>query len=609
MGANLKLTQKGAILVAVPLFFELVFVLLLVVLLQQAEAEVREQTRFRSIIYQADDLSKLFHEANLTLLGYSITRSPQFYDRFDEIIGKIPKELDSLKSLTKENERDRSDLSKLFADAQKEQEVLSNARKYIAESSGDIAGFSSRHMFGAIATSTNQIESKLNQFISEQEKGQRELLLKQTDARTQLTWLIGAGVVLNILVSFALAVFFVRGIGRRVAILRDNSYRLAAGQKLRAPALGDDEISELDGVFHKMARSLQEAAQRERAVFDNTMDVICSIDQNSRFATVSPACLRVLGFEPEELIGTRYFELICPDDVATAKEAMQKIRAGTSDSECETVFETKLLRKDGSSIDVLWSACWSNLQQSIFAVMHDITERKEAEQMKQEVVGMVSHDLRSPLTTIRHVLEMLEDGMLGDLSTEAARMVKMADSRAAVMISLINDLLDMEKGKAGMLELDLQETSLSQIFEDSLQTVMGLAAERKVTIQVKPTNLVIIADQERLTRAIVNLLSNALKYSSQNGTVSLIASNSDKNLFIEVTDHGRGIPAHKIGTVFDRFKQVESADSREKQGTGLGLTICKTLIELHGGTIEVESELGKGSTFRCILPAKSICKC
>lgn len=603
MGFRLKLTQKGTILVAVPLFFELLFVLLLVMSLQQADAEAQEQARYRAIIYQAGDLSKLFHDANLTLLGYSITRSPLFYDRFDELTGKIPQEIGALKSLVGESE---SSKNSLLSDAQRGQEALCNAGKSLAQTSGGLSDFSSRHMFSSIASSTNLLESKLNEFVHEQEKKQHEHELAQMDARTRLKWLISAGVLLNILTSLALAVFFIREIGRRVAILRDNSYRLAAGQKLNPPALGVDELSELDAVFHKMAGSLQEAAQRERAIFDNAMDLICSIDQNGRFATVSPAALKLLGYEPEELIGTRYFELMVPENAAAAREAMQRIMSGSSIAECETVFETRLLRRDGSTVDVLWSACWSKEQQSVFAVVHDITERMEVERMKQEVVAMVSHDLRSPLTTIRHVLEMLDEGMVGSLPEEAARLVKVADHKAAVMLSLINDLLDIEKGKAGMLELDMEEINLKEFFDECVQTVLGLAAERKVSIDARPTSLKIIADRQRLTRAIVNLLSNALKYSPAGGTVLLSATPGAQYITIQVADHGRGIPAHKLASVFERFEQVQSSDAREQRGTGLGLTICKTFIELHGGTIEVESEVGKGSIFKCKLPLKPV---
>ncbi|HNG21171.1 MAG TPA: PAS domain S-box protein, partial [Candidatus Obscuribacter sp.] len=341
MAVSLKLSQKGAILVAVPLFFELLFVFILVMLLQQADAEAQQQARSRAIIYQADDLSRIFHEANLTLLGYSSTRSPLFYDRFEELTGKIPAEIKELKELLGGSEESRSEL---LADTQKGLDALCNARKFLVENSGNLADFSARHMFSAIASSTNELETKLKAFIREQESKQHEHEVGQILARTRLKWLIGAGVLFNILMSLALTVFFVRGIGRRVDVLRDNAYRLAAGQKLNAPAIGDDEISELDGVFHQMARSLREAAQRESAIFENAMDVICSIDQNGRFATVSPASLKLLGFDPEDLIGTRFFELIGPEEVEAARGAVQQIMEGQTIDQCQVVFESRMLR-------------------------------------------------------------------------------------------------------------------------------------------------------------------------------------------------------------------------------------------------------------------------
>lgn len=609
MGASLKLTQKGAILVAVPLLFELIFVLLLVVLLQQAEAELQQQARSRALIYQADNLSKIFHEANVTLLGYSITRSPQFYDRFDALMGNIPGEIESLKKLVSktgtETGADSKDFAKILSDATNGMEYLRNAKTIVSESGDDVTGLSSRHIFATISSSTSTIEGRLKDFALQEEKNQQAHGLEQAATRQKVQWLIGAGVLLNILISFALAVFFVRGIGRRVAIVRDNSQRLAAGQKLNAPVLGGDEIAELDGVFHKMARSLQEAAQRERAILDNAIDLICAIDQDGRFSTVSPASVKVLGFEPEELIGTRWFELVEDSALAEAKAEMERIVSGTTVAECETVFETKLVRKDGSIVEVLWSASWSQMQNSIFAVLHDITENKEAERMKEEIMAMISHDLRSPLTTIRHVLEMLDDNALGELDEDGVRLVKVADRRAEGMLALLNDLLDIEKSKAGMLHLDLQEISLTEIFEDSVQTVMGLAAERKVLLEARPIEVVLLADGERLTRAVVNLLANAIKFSPAGGKVALLATADSENVLIRVTDQGRGIPADKLRSVFDRFQQVESTDAKENKGVGLGLTICKNFIELHGGTIEVASAAGQGTVFTCKLPYRA----
>lgn len=617
MGASLKLTQKGTILVAVPLLFELVFVLVLVVLLQQAEAEVQQQAHSRAIIYQADNLSKIFHEANLTLLGYGITRSPQFYDRFDELVGVIPGEIESFKKLVSESGRApvqvpgagantaSSELSKILVDAAGGLEALRNARKILSENNEGIGGLSSRHIFGAISSSTSTIEGRLKDFALQEEKNQQAHGIGQTDIRHKVQMVIGAGVLLNILMSVALAVFFVRGIGRRVAILRDNSYRLAAGQKLRAPVFGGDEIAELDVVFHRMARSLQEAAQRERAILENAVDLICSIDSEGRFATVSPASMKVLGYEPEELIGVPWFDLLAESAADEAREEMERIVGGTTVAECETVFETRLMRKDGSVVDVSWSASWSQMQNSIFAVVHDITEHKEVERMKQELMAMISHDLRSPLTTIRHVLEMLDDNLLGTLDEEGVRLVKVADRRADDMLALINDLLDIEKSKAGMLHLDLEEISLTEIFDNSLQTVMGLAAERKVVLESSPLDVVLLADSERLTRAVVNLLSNAIKYSPAGGKVSLTATADTENVTVKVSDQGRGIPADKLKSVFDRFQQVEAADAKEKKGVGLGLTICKTFIEVHGGAIEVASSEGKGTVFTCKLPYRA----
>lgn len=406
------------------------------------------------------------------------------------------------------------------------------------------------------------------------------------------------GVLLNIGISLISALIFMREISGRLNVVADNSRRLAAGQPLHEALKGDDEISSLDRVFREMASSIGESARKERAIVENARDIICSIDEDGKFIACNAASLRVLGIKSEDILGVRYISLVDKNDVhhllATIENVMKE--------EEVQPFDVRMLRADGETVDTLWTAHWSRNDKTLFCVIHDDSERKQAERMKQEVVAMITHDLRTPVATLRNVLEMLQADMFGQLDERGKNMLRVADTSTAQMLSLINDLLDIEKIKAGMLELVLADVELGTLLETSVSALRPAAEERDIEIEVTPTNTTVVADEERLARVITNLVSNALKFSPKNTKILVFAETENCFAKISVKDHGRGIPEELLPSIFDRFTQVKSSDSRLKGGSGLGLSICKALVELHGGEITAVSKESEGSTFSFTVP-------
>lgn len=238
----------------------------------------------------------------------------------------------------------------------------------------------------------------------------------------------------------------------------------------------------------------------------------------------------------------------------------------------------------------------------MFCVMHDVTERKQAERLRQEVVQMVSHDLRTPLTTIRGILEIVASGQVGELTQKGKNMIQMADHSSMLMLALARDLLEIEKVEAGMLELNKTQLPVSNVFKQSVDAVNIIAQQRKVNIVVKSTDASVFADSDRLVQILVNLITNAVKFSPANSDIIVSALSTEEFVEISVADQGRGIPPQLISSIFERFKQVRESDSKTEGGSGLGLAICKALVELHGGNISVTSEEGKGSVFSFRIP-------
>jgi len=230
-------------------------------------------------------------------------------------------------------------------------------------------------------------------------------------------------------------------------------------------------------------------------------------------------------------------------------------------------------------------------------------QREEIERVKQEFVSMISHDLRTPLTSIQVFVSMLAKGMYGDVGEKIKDKAAMADRNASRLIRLINDLLDIEKMEAGQLALACEDVPVSSIVERSLESVRDFADKNKVVLEGTTCgDMLVRADADRIVQVLVNLLSNAIKFSPQGETVTVAVDDGETLLTVKVIDHGRGVPQNLQDSIFERFKQVEAKDATEKKGTGLGLAICKAIVEQHGGTIGLESQEGKGSVFHFTLP-------
>ncbi len=236
-------------------------------------------------------------------------------------------------------------------------------------------------------------------------------------------------------------------------------------------------------------------------------------------------------------------------------------------------------------------------------VFHDMASAlEEAAQRKKELVAMVSHDLRTPLTSLRGFLELLTMGALGQVSEQAADRARKAQNSVERLISLINDLLDLEKMESGTVHLSLAPWKVETLIERSVESVGEFAESHDVTIVSPVTDSTMVADGDRLVQVLVNLLSNAVKFSPPDSTVAIVLKEWPGWLEIRVKDKGRGVPERFQAAIFERFQQVEAADAAQRGGTGLGLPICKAIVEQHGGTIGVDSQEGQGSEFWFRLP-------
>ncbi len=237
-------------------------------------------------------------------------------------------------------------------------------------------------------------------------------------------------------------------------------------------------------------------------------------------------------------------------------------------------------------------------------VLQNVEELKALDAAKSDFLNIASHELRTPMTSIKGSLGLLTSGVMGEIPEEALQMVEIAESETNRLIRLINDILDMAKIEAGKFPLNFDWTNINALLETTREGLLGLSGTAGVNVQVNAELFAeSYADRDRIQQVIMNLASNAIKFSPKGSTVTIgCFVDEDDMLRIYVTDQGRGISPEDQKLLFEKFRQVTGPDNPLVQGTGLGLAIAKALVEEHNGFIGVHSAPGKGSTFYFTLP-------
>jgi signal transduction histidine kinase len=242
----------------------------------------------------------------------------------------------------------------------------------------------------------------------------------------------------------------------------------------------------------------------------------------------------------------------------------------------------------------------------IVMIFRDITREWEINQMKDDFVSLVSHELRTPLAAMKGATDNLLDGIAGQLSAVQIDCLCITKRHIDRLSRLISDLLDISRIEAGRIQLNKQKADITPIINEVLSLLQEPAKEKNLILTTSSSGLPHVeVDPDKITQVITNLVGNAIKFTPSGGQITVAASQYEDHLQIDVIDTGLGIPHQDLDKIFDKFYQVTRADSSQKiKGTGLGLPICKGIIEKHGGKIWVESELGKGSKFSFTLPLK-----
>lgn len=413
------------------------------------------------------------------------------------------------------------------------------------------------------------------------------------DLNAEIFKLIAQALVLGLVISLLLSFLLSRTMVTPIARLTDALEQVAEGDfSKKLEVTSRDEIGTLTESFNAMAQQLQDtiaAVENERnkldTLFLHMADGVVAFDRAGHVIHFNPAATHMLSREIK--MGDSYNQIF--GDVFSVTEA-SAVKGNLSAE--QTV--------EGRTLDLLLAPFDRTNQGGVLVLIHDITEQRKNEEMRKDFVANVSHELRTPLTNIRSYAETLSDDADDMTSETRQNFLNVILAESDRMAHILQDLLTLSRFDSGRGDLNLTRFSFSRAIRDTYQAVL-LDAQRHdhtITLRLMDELPDIVADRDRIVQVMMNILSNAIKYTPDGGTITITAGVKGEKVWLEVSDNGIGIPAADRDRIFERFYRVDKTRSRQSGGTGLGLSIAKEIVDSHSGTLCLVDKSGPGLTVR-----------
>ncbi len=600
----MKIFQKWLTIIAIPLTFEIVFVSVLMFFINKWESEVEDQLRAQKVKEVIQELIVVFDDAIFSMAEYAMNQNPILIEDLTENSQRSEHLVDQLVELCDKNDAKQSKDVQEVADYKGDYAAMvGGLRRWVDPGVRKSASISEQVMICmALKERMNQSSMALKDLFTYRKAIDADIKQNQSFTRWCLRMWVFLGIACNIGITVVLTHLFGRDITRRIEELKNNCMRLVMGQDIQ-PSLykNSDEIGKFNEVFYEVASTLKNSFDREKANFDNAADAVCALDQGGRITRVNKAFQAALGGQTGDILHSYFVEYLDPELRTEFPNLLKQVQ---QEGGKRHEYEARMITTSEAKRDFLWSVIWEASQKVFMFVGHDITDYRRLERAKQEFVAMLSHDLRSPLNSIGATFELVRTGAFGEINSKLNTTLERAQDSVKRLIQLISELLDLEKLEAGEMELRISQVSARKIVDIAVTTLEASAENSDIKIRTSVPDLKIFADADRLVRVIVNLVSNAIKFSKEGDEVIIEVGEVDagKALEFRVIDHGKGVPADQLSRIFERYKQVSRYDHSVKQGSGLGLAICQAIVRAHNGTIGVDSSVGEGSTFWFRIP-------
>lgn len=408
--------------------------------------------------------------------------------------------------------------------------------------------------------------------------------------------------IFAIIASLILGYLLSKTITVPIVNIMHKAQKLASGEFGQAlPVKSNDEIGKLTKSFNYMARELRHTLSeisREKSKIETILnymtDGVIAFSLDGGVIHINPTCKKMLGVdefnESFNDFSRKYNLGFSLEEVLYFESTGNKEKVIGINDKCIRVYFVTFADEE-------------NKASGIITVLQDITEQQRLENMRREFVANVSHELRTPLTSIKSYTETLLDGVLDDKDT-AVRFMGVINSEADRMTRLVKDLLQLTKLDNQQVKWNVSDISFTGLVSGTVEKLQMEARNKNLTLENYVIGEIpaIKADRDRIEQAVLNILSNAIKYTPSGGRITVYVGKMYNDVYVKVVDTGIGIPQEDLPKIFERFYRVDKARSREMGGTGLGLAIAREIVEAHGGTISASSEMGKGTEFTIRLP-------
>jgi two-component system phosphate regulon sensor histidine kinase PhoR len=412
-------------------------------------------------------------------------------------------------------------------------------------------------------------------------------------------------VVATVVVAF----FFARRLAISLMQIRAGVERITQiDDSERAKATPDDSVASLAVAVNDVARQLQERAaeltqrrQEHDTIVSSMIEGVLVVDADEKLISLNQAAARLLGLENTNVIGRSLQETIRNSD-------LHRIVTRTLELGTPVEGDITLQGVEDRHLQVTGTMLRNAMRDTVGAliVLNDVTRLRRLEQVRRDFVANVSHELKTPITSIKGYVETLLDGAFRD-PEDTERFLKIVAKQANRLNAIIEDLLKLSRIEQGVErgEIVLEQTALKGLLAAAISACETQITAKSIHVSLScPDDLVVRFNPPLLEQAVVNLIDNASKYSNAGSAIEIAATQDSNAISIAVRDHGAGIASEHLPRLFERFYRVDKARSRSEGGTGLGLAIAKHIVLAHGGTISVSSRVGEGSTFTISLPLR-----
>ncbi len=570
---KLNLEQRGALLVLFPLLCQIVFVVVLTAQLLSIHANINKQsqscdliTKTISLIAYSVSLGRMngmgggshpfaaTAEARAHITG--VTNDERRFAVLDDKLQQIGsrKEVDQL-------QRQRIDV--LVRTGEETLRCLKDVRDNQAK------GWKYwKHVHWqyemALVISCQQLLNCADSVV-EYEEGKRQGSEAATNSQFQTlnSYLLSA-IAATVAAAFVMAAFYIRDILIPLKHLSANCLRISKQEDL-LPQLSDgSEFSDLDQILHYITVATKEEQEKEQSMVENTNDLICSLSTEGKFLRANQSSQAFFGLKPEAIVSKSFLDFVAEADRSIAESGFQEALAGEQSRSLE--FRVKA---NDEPIYTRWSCLFSPETKELFAVVHNIEQEKVVENIKQEFVDMVSHDLRSPLSSMHVSLDLLGSGAYGEVTNEAQKELAGAQKNLYRLLEFVNDLLDFQKLKHGKMELECDNASVEGLIQSSVDLVRPALEAKNLQLKVSGEDMQLFADAKKMTQVLTNLLANAIRYTPEGGEITVAWKNSTEQIEISVSDTGPGIAEADSKRIFEAFEQTpESVSKGEGPNSG-----------------------------------------